>query len=267
MTIKLNKYWQITKTTISSTMVYFWDFIAKNIFFVFIMFIYLMLWTAIYSKKGGDSLGGLTLNGMIWYLVVTELVTLSRSNVFNQINEDVKGGAIAYQLNKPYSYILYCLSTSVGDIAVKLFTNSIAGIAVGLVFVGALEGFKLISLPFIILSLVAGCLLHFLIYMCLALTSFWIEENSAFFWIYSKLVFTLGGMLLPIDMFPLWLQKISAYLPFAYVTYTPARLTVDFSVSRFIQGFSIQLLYIAVFAIISALVYRRGVRNVNVNGG
>ena len=267
MEIKLNKYWQITKTTISNNIVYFWDFLGRNIFFVFIMFIYLMLWKAIYGQKPGETLGGLTLNGIIWYLVVTELVTLSKSNVFSQINEDIKGGAIAYQLNKPYSYILYCLSTSIGDIAVKLFTNSIAGIAVGLLFVGPLGGFSIINLPFIILSLLAGCLLNFLIYMSLALTSFWMEENTAFFWIYSKLVFTLGGMLLPIDMFPLWLQRISAYLPFAYVTYTPARLAVDFSMNRFARGFSIQLIYIAVFAVISAVMYRRGVRNVNVNGG
>lgn len=264
----LNKYYQIAKTSISSNIVYFWDFFGRNVFFVFIMFIYLMLWNAIYSQKGEETpLGGLTLNGMIWYLVVTELVTLSKSNIFNQINEDVKGGAIAYQLNKPYSYIGYCFSNSFGETFTKLVTNTIAGIIVGLLFVGALKGFSIGSLPFIILSLGAGCCLNFFIYMSLALTSFWMEENSAFFWIYNKLVFTLGGMLLPLDMFPKWLQGISRYLPFAYVTYTPARLAVDFSIRRFAQGFSIQLAYIGAFVLISALLYRRGVRNVNVNGG
>ncbi len=264
---KLNKYYQITKTSISNNIVYFWDFLGRNVFFVFIMFIYLMLWNAIYSQKGETSLGGLTLNGMIWYLVVTELVTLSRSNVFNQINEDVKGGAIAYQLNKPYSYIMYCFSNSSGEVFIKLITNSIAGIAVGLLFVGPLKGFSIVSLPFIILSLVAGCCLNFFIYMSLALTAFWIEENTAFFWIYSKLIFTLGGMLLPLDMFPQWLQGVSRFLPFAYVTYTPARLAVDFSIGRFAQGFLIQLAYIGAFILISVIFYRRGVRNVNVNGG
>lgn len=264
---RLNKYCKIAKTSISNNIVYFWDFFGRNVFFMFIMFIYLMLWNAIYLQKGENVLGGLTINDMIWYLVVTELVTLSRSNIFNQINEDVKGGAIAYQLNKPYSYIAYCFSNSFGETFTKLVTNSIAGIMVGLVFVGPLKDFSIGSLPFIILSLGAGCCLNFFIYMSLALTAFWIEENSAFFWIYSKLVFTLGGMLLPIDMFPEWLQGISRYLPFAYVTYTPARLAVDFSIGRFVQGFSIQMAYIGAFILISVLLYRRGVRNVNVNGG
>jgi ABC-2 type transport system permease protein len=103
--------------------------------------------------------------------------------------------------------------------------------------------------------------------MTLALTSFWFEENTPFFWIYSKLVFTLGGMLVPVELFPLWLQKVAHYLPFAYVTYVPARLTVDFSFASFFRGFSIQIIYVIVFFLLSMTLYRRGARNLNVNGG
>lgn len=264
---QLRKYGQVAKITMSNSLVYFWNFLSKNLFFVLIMFIYLMLWRTIYAQKATAVIGGLTLNGMIWYLIFAELVTLSRTDLHLQVNDDVKTGNIAYLLNKPYNYVLYCFSYFVGEIGMKLLTNSIIGLAIGLVFAGALQGFSLVQLPFILLSLLAGCTINFFIYLNLALSSFWIEENSAFFWIYSKLIFTLGGMLIPIELFPDWLQTIARYLPFAYVTYVPARLAVDFSIEGFFSQFSIQLLYLGIFFGLSMFLYRKGAKNLNVNGG
>ena len=262
----LRKYGQISKITMSNSLVYFWNFLSKNIFFVFIMFIYLMLWKNIYAQKG-DTIAGLSLNAMIWYLIVTELVTLSRTDIHVQVNEDVKSGNIAYLLNKPYNYVLYCFSYFVGEIGIKLLTNGMIGLAIGFIYAGTLENFNLLHLPFILLSIIAGCCINFFIYITLALTSFWFEENTAFFWIYSKLIFTLGGMLMPIELFPEWLQKVSKLLPFAYVTYVPARLTVDFSFSNFYKQFSIQLLYLVIFFSLAMLLYKKGAKKLNVNGG
>lgn len=226
-----------------------------------------MLWKNIYAQKGTPTIGGFSLKAMIWYLIFTELVTLSRTDLHLQVNDDVKSGNIAYLLNKPYNYVIYCFSYFIGEIGLKLLTNALIGLAIGLIYAGALENFNLIHLPFIILSLLLGCSINFFIYLSLALTSFWFEDNTAFFWIYSKLVFTLGGMLMPIDLFPKWLQDLSRYLPFVYVTYVPARMAVDFSFWNFFREFPIQLLYLGVFFTLSMVLYRKGARNLNVNGG
>lgn len=262
----LHKYSQISKITMSNSLVYLWNFLGKNLFFVFIMFIYLMLWKTIYGAKG-EVVGGLTLNGMIWYLIFTELVTLSRTELHIQVNDDVKSGSIAYLLNKPYDYVLYCFSYFIGEIGMRLVTNGIIGLVVGFLFAGPLTGFRLAYLPFVLLSLLLGCAINFFIFLCLALTSFWFEENTAFFWIYSKLVFTLGGMLIPLELFPQWLQRLSHYLPFAYVTYVPARLAVDFSFGEMARKLPVQALYLGIFFLLAMVLYRKGVRNLNVNGG
>lgn len=262
----LRKYGQISKITMANSLVYFWNFLSKNLFFVFIMFVYLMLWKSIYAQKG-SIVGGLTLNQMVWYLIFTELVTLSRTDIHMQVNDDVKSGNIAYLLNKPYNYVIYCFSYFIGEVGIKLLTNGIVGVAIGLVYAGSLKGFNFANLPFILISLIIGCCINFFIYITLALTSFWFEDNTAFFWIYSKLIFTLGGMLMPIELFPDWLQKISHYLPFAYVTYVPARLAVDFSFSAFLRGFSIQILYLLIFFAAAMALYWKGAKNLNVNGG
>lgn len=56
---------------------------------------------------------------------------------------------------------------------------------------------------------------------------------------------------MPIELFPKWLQNISRYMPFAYVTYVPARLAVKFSFTSFYKQFSIQLVYLGVFFVLA----------------
>lgn len=263
---RLSKYLHIFKISLSNNLVYVANLITRNFFFVFIVFIMLLLWKNIYGEKG-ELIAGFSIKQMIWYLIVTELVTLSRSNVFTEVSEDVKKGNIAYLINKPYNYVFYCFSNSLGDITTRLATNMLVGLTIGLLYVGPLVDFNFIHLPFVIISLILGVFINFFIYINLALTAFWMEENTAFTWIYSKLVFTLGGMLIPLEMFPDWLEKIARNLPFAYVTYGPAKLAVNFNYNEFYQIITYQLCYLLLFMIISMAVYGRGVRALNVNGG
>lgn len=72
---------------------------------------------------------------------------------------------------------------------------------------------------------------------------------------------------MPIELFPRWLQGAAHYLPFAYVTYVPARLAVDFSFATFTRQFSIQVLYLVIYFVLAMNLYRKGAKNLNVNGG
>lgn len=262
----LNKYFYTFKISISNNLVYAWNLLARTIFFVFIVFVMLLLWKNIYGQKG-EIIAGFSLNQMIWYLTIAEMISLSRSNIFSEVSEEVKKGNIAYTINKPYSYVFYCFSNSMGEIAVRLLTNVITALVIGMIYVGPLTGFKVIHLPMVIITVLLGICINFFIYMLLALSAFWLEENTALTWIYSKLVFTLGGMLIPLELFPDWLEKISRHLPFAYVTYAPAKLAVAYSSSGFINTLVYQLGYLGFFIAVSLLVFRRGVKALNVNGG
>jgi len=49
------------------------------------------------------------------------------------------------------------------------------------------------------------------------------DARSAWF-LYQKLVFVLGGMLVPLELLPPWLAAVARSLPFAAMSYAPARL-------------------------------------------
>jgi ABC-2 type transport system permease protein len=101
----------------------------------------------------------------------------------------------------------------------------------------------------------------------LGVFAFWLEDAKGLEFLYSKIVFTLGGMLVPLDIFPQWLHTICIYLPFSYIAYYPAKLFVGFDFTSFFKILSMEIVWITVFVILTALVYKWCIRRVSVNGG
>jgi len=76
-----------------------------------------------------------------------------------------------------------------------------------------------------------------------------------------------GGVIVPIALFPDYLQNIANYLPFSQLYYGAARLMVNFEMSLFKQFILIQLAWILIFALLSSYLFKKGIKNVSVNGG
>jgi ABC-2 type transport system permease protein len=101
----------------------------------------------------------------------------------------------------------------------------------------------------------------------IGLSAFALEEVAPFEWIYQKLVFILGGMLIPLDFYPAWLQTIAKSLPFAYMMYGPARLFVLPNPHLFMQIIIGQIFWLAVLSGLLMLVFLRGTKKLAINGG
>lgn len=258
------KYAAIANISLTSSFAYAKPMITNILFYFMLIYVFLMLWRVIYS--GGNGVPGYDLSQMIWYLIVTEMIWTIKGVNFEDINNDIKSGSIAYLLNKPYNYVLYLISNSIGEFGAKFVVSIVAGIVMGLIYVGPLKGFSAVHLPFILISGIMAILLNFFILIPLALSAFWTEENAPFRWIYSKLTLILGVML-PVEFFPQWIQPYIKALPFLYTTYGPAKLVVDFSYVKFFEIFIYQIVYLVIFIGVTFAVYNKGVRRLNVNGG
>ena len=260
----IRKYFIVLRISLQNAFVYRSNAIGGLLFYTLFIFVFFNLWRAIYQ---GGEVAGYTLAQMVWYLCITELIVFGcKTGVFNQMNEDVKSGSIAYQLNRPYSYILYQFSNALGSMVFNLLLYGALAIVLGLAIVGPIPGFRLSFLPLGLFSAALGMIINFFLMMTLGLTAFRLEENTAFFWIYQKLVFMLG-MFIPLEFLPGWLQNIALCLPFSYVAWAPARLIVAFRWDLFWQVVPMQLLWAAVSVILSAGMYRYGVRGIQAHGG
>jgi len=260
----MKKYWMIFRISLQNAFVYRSNVLGGLLFYTLFIFVFFNLWRAIYQ---GGQVAGYSLTQMVWYLCMTELIAFGcRNNVFGQMNEEIKSGSIAYQLNRPYHYVIYQFFNALGGMVFNLSIYGLMAIGLGLVFVGPIAGFRLITLPLVLLSGVLGMVINFFFMMTLGLTAFRLEENLAFYLIYQKLVFMLG-MFIPVEFLPDWLQRLARWFPFSYVTWAPARLMVAFSWELFWNVLPVQLLWAALSVALAMGMYRYGISGIQANGG
>ena len=96
--------------------------------------------------------------------------------------------------------------------------------------------------------------------------TFFVEESRPLFFIYSKFILMLGTFV-PIEFFPVWLQKALKYLPFSLVTWGPAKIFVAFNISQAANTIVLQSAWAIGLAAICYAVFMKGARNVHVHGG
>ena len=263
---QLRKYRGVLLATMQTSLAYPLDAFSRAVFMGVIIFVFIQLWTVTLRLSGRGAAGGYDLARIVWYLVITETIIMSCPRLFIRIDEEVKSGELAYVLSRPYQYPLFHLAQYLGNVLLVLPVN----FAVGGLLALALAGTPPLAAgawPLLALAALLAILLNFLIELGIGLLAFWFEDTYAFFWIYQKLTFTLGGLFLPLTLFPALLRGVASRLPFSAIAYAPARLVAGFDAGTVANTLLTQLFWIGVLLGLVALLYRGGVRRLSINGG
>ncbi|MFC3798136.1 ABC transporter permease [Cohnella sp. GCM10012308] len=241
------------------------DFLLRSCFLLLILYVLGQLYGAAYEGNYDRAIGGFTLRQIVWYLVFTEAITMAGPPVGARIEEEVKSGDIAVRLTRPLSYVGYHYGSYLGEGVLRFAVLLAAGGLVAWLSVGPpAPGYGLIAyLPLAML----GLTISFLMTAAVGLCALWVEETRGLDFVLQKLQFTAGGLLIPIDLMPEWLQRICAWLPFQAALYLPARLGVRFDGHELLRACSLQLAWIAALALLVAFIFRRGTGKLHVNGG
>jgi ABC-2 type transport system permease protein len=262
----LARYAWVARTAARQQWIYRAELVARGLQMVIFMLVFMALWTTAFGVSGQAELQGFTRVELVWYLAMTETITLSTSRIFEEIGEAVRAGDLAYTLGRPLSYPFFQVANSLGNSAPRFLLNLLIAAAVVGLGLRQAAGSPAGLAAFLGMALLALAL-DACIAVLIGLLAFWLEEIAPIFWVYQKLVFTLGGMFLPLDMFPTWLRDVARWLPFQFITYVPARAFLDFEPRFVLQAAAGQVAYIAAMGALLALVWRRARRRLVVHGG
>ncbi len=263
----MRKYLFIFKSEVMSNLQYITNISISFIGIFLMLYIFLNLWKFIYSDPN-ELINGYSYNQMIWYVIFTEVIwsVVGGRKMCAKISEDVKAGNIAYNINKPYSYIGYCLSTNLGLCAVRAMLYIVLGLLIGLLFLHSFPSISILEAIAVFISFVFAIVISILMLTSIGLLSFFIEDSGPLYWMYSKFILVLGTIF-PIEFFPMWARGILKYSPLNAVNYGPATLYVNFSWNSFILVIVSQIVYLFIIYMICKLIYMKGVKRLNVNGG
>lgn len=244
--------------------VYRADVLLRGMFYVLIILIFIQLWSV--ALPGKTRVAGLGREDLVWYLVFTEAIMLALPRFEETISDEVKSGEIAYRLLRPMHYLWFHMAHYLGEACVQVALNLTLGAAVAWMVIGPAPT-ELNGVPALVLVAIGGLVLSYWISASIALAAFWIEDTKPFFWIYHKMLFTVGGLLIPNDLMPAWLRSIADALPFASILYAPARLAVAWDTGLFIRTVATQALWILLLFSVARATFRWGLRSLSVQGG
>jgi ABC-2 type transport system permease protein len=260
------RYGFVLRTAARQQWAYRAEVVARAVQMILFMGVFMALWSTAFAVGGQAELEGYTLAEMVWYLAMTETITLSSSRIFLEISEAVRAGDVAYALARPLSYPFFQVANSLGNSAPRFLLNLLAAAAVVGMGMRQTAG-SLAGLAAFLGTAALALLLDALIAVLIGLLAFWMEEVTPAFWIYQKLLFTVGGLFLPLEMFPAWLRRVAGWLPFQFITYVPARAFVHFEPRSVLQAMGGQVAYIVGLSALVLLVWRRAQRQLVVHGG
>ena len=240
------------------------DVAGTSVLLVLFLFIFSRVWRAV--EEQGGALGEYSPSQLVWYLLVAELVVMAPGAAHLRIAEDVRSGDVAIALLRPVSHVHFELARAAGSAIVRLIVLFVVGAVTALVLVGLprVEAAGVVAGgALVLLAVLASCAAQVLI----GLLAFWTEEVRPLYWIWQKAMFVLGGLMLPLDLYPQWLQAVAGALPFRALLFGPARTVVAFDAAFALHAAALLAAWALAFVAALHLVHHWGSRRLQVNGG
>jgi len=231
-------------------------------FFAIILGVFSSLWRAA-AEAGLPS--AIEPRALVWYLAVTEWIVLSTPQVHLDIQEAIRGGDVVYRLGRPVSYVAAELASTFGVLAVRLPLLGLTAFLCAYAFTGWIP--PALALAIVVPFGVAAAALLAALHVWIGLLAFWLHDVSPVYWVSQKLMFILGGLMLPLEVYPDVVQRIAALTPFPALLggpasfmlarggATPAALARDLAI------------WGGVTAVALCWTFRRAATDMTVNGG
>jgi ABC-2 type transport system permease protein len=220
------------------------------LFYLLVTAILISLWRAAAGEHG--DVAGYSALALTWYI----------GRMIEYIGTDIGSGAVSVEMLRPAPVVLVRLVAELGRGLVFLAVLVVPGAALGWLVGGAPPSSvgALLAVPSLVLAIAANISIQHAI----AGSAFWLRDTRAMWFLYLKLVYVLGGMLLPLEVFPEGLRRVAMALPFMAMAYAPARLAsghVEPWLLLVQAGWLVALVALAVW------VFARGQRRLQVVGG
>ena len=236
--------------------------VVSGAFYLIVVSALAAVWRVAADANGG-TLVGYSAAALTWYIATSESVTISLNiRMIGDLGEDIGSGVVAVELLRPASVLWIRVASELGRAAARLLVIGPAGVGLATLTVGQPPSWPalVLAVPAAALALTANVIAQH----AFAASAFWLRNATTAWFLYQKLVFVLGGMLIPLEVFPGWLEAVARALPFQAMAYAPARIAAGHVEPLLLAG---QMAWIAGLALAARAVFRMGERRLQVVGG
>lgn len=179
-----------------------------------LIFLILMIWTRVWAATSFAGFEGFSKQQAIWYLMVTEWIVLSVPYVYIEMESDFRSGEYEYALLRPMHYSLNYLFQAFGMAVANWMVVGFIGMLTAFACVGPVPMFALGGIFFVCSASLLAVLICSIAMVTIGLSAAWGNDASPLGWVWQKSHFVLGGLMLPLAIYPEWLVRIARWTPF-----------------------------------------------------
>lgn len=237
--------------------------VARVAFYGLILFVLSRLWHAIFEDVGDVPFQA---HQLVWYLAITEWIVLAAPTLHTDVEDEIRRGDLVHRLLRPIPYPVARLAEGLGDLLVRLPTLAGAGFAFAWLLTGRLPTEPVLMLWLLPLGLLAGLFL-LLTMFAIGFCSLWLHDCRPLWWVWQKGTFLLGGLFVPLELYPPWLREIASVSPFAALLYGPGRIALGQGTAAAWSTLALCSTWTLAAALLLAWAYRRSLTRIQIGGG
>lgn len=236
-------------------------------FFWGLMYIY--LYTAFMGKGGMD---GFSIKQMITYVWLGQAFFAMRYvNTPKQVCHQIENGDICYNFVRPLnlynqwyaSYIGSTLASTLLRFAPILIVASILPASMRMSLPVSVPAFLLFLIALILGMLINGAISLFAVYLTFVTQS---SKGSTTF--VNAITGVLGGIYIPLPMFPQSIQKVLNLLPFRYISDLPFRIYIgNVDIKSALIQILISLTWLIILVVAGKLLLKNSLKKTVIQGG
>lgn len=257
----MRKYWAIFKASWQNNVEYRADFLAHMILGLISLAVTAFIFKAVFNQT--VNFGGYTFSSMFTYLVMTKVLHFTtRGNTARYIADEIKEGKLSLYLIKPIDYLKNWASLFLAD---RFFEVSVrfSLIIVFFLFLPKYFSFpSVVTFMLFIFSLIMALFLNYLINILTASCSFWVTDIRLFSTALNLATGFFAGELVPLDIFPPVLRKVSLFLPFQYTLFFPIKIYQGaLTGGEIVWGFLSAVFWIIILIGLQKYLWSKGLKN------
>jgi ABC-2 type transport system permease protein len=238
------------------------DVLVRVGFYAIVLLVTGALWRAALHANGGE-LAGYDEAAMLWYIAAAQAAHLGpRTRTIEEVGDEIGSGTVAVQMLRPVNVVGLRISSELGEALVRVAAAAVVAVPFLMLTVGAPHSTAaaLVALPAALL----GCTVSVAAQHAFGGIAFWLLDARATWFLWSKLVFIAGGLLLPLELLPAGFADVARVLPWAAMAYVPGRIA---SGDLDLWLIASQVGWLAVSLVLAVSVFAFGERRLQVVGG
>jgi ABC-2 type transport system permease protein len=221
------------------------------------------------AVSAGAPIGRFDQGGFVAYYLATLIVRqMTGAWVVWELVREIKEGTLGLRLLRP----IHPLASHSAESLAAIPMRAVVSIPLAIVLLAATGGAHVTHDPVVlatfVVSLVGAWLLNFSVSAMIGTLGLYLESSIAIWELWLGCFMIFSGYLLPLELFPAWLQTIARALPFAYLQAVPVEMLTGLdgrgAALRALAG---QLAYATVAFAAMLLLWRRAVRRFAAYGG